>query len=334
MAASPERGRVQRRELFPQPSAPETCPEGACFPEGMLRLFSGLTGLRFHFIPAPARGLEWGTREVIRGCPGPGASAHGGAGLPRCQQCARSNLDRALRLDLVGHCFLSTCGVRMFLLPVTGPKGILGVVALRSKPPESAEHRRLSPKAGGVADKGRDPGFHLAMLLLRHLAHAVELTARTATLEAELARVNQAVTSHETEERWLRRALKRTVPGIREVPARVATEVRARHAVRDVLDRVHQEFRRPLVLSQLAREFGLNSSYLSSLFAREVGMPFKAYLTTLRMQEAQKLLRDPHQRISEVAFAVGYSSVERFRTAFRQCTGLPPTRWRDVLRAN
>lgn len=300
----------------------------------MLRLFAGLTGLRFHFIPAPPAGLEWKTRPLIDGCPGPGAMGNPGHPLARCERCARRNIDRTLQCNLVGHCFLSSCGVRMFLLPVQGPKGHLGLVALRAKPPATAAARQADRAEKGPRDRGRDPQFNLAMLLLRHMAHAVELSAESATLREELERVNRAVVSHENEELWLRRALKRAVPEIREVPANVAEQARAHQVIREVLDRVHREFRKPLILSGLARDLGINASYLSSLFAQEVGMPFKAYLTTLRLQEAQKLLRDPLRRVSEVAFAVGYSSVERFRTAFRQSTGLSPNRWRDVLQAN
>jgi YesN/AraC family two-component response regulator len=222
----------------------------------------------------------------------------------------------------------------MFMLPVAGPTAPLGLLALRAKPPDSdAPKRKLAAHPKGVRDHGRDPQFHRAMLLLRQMARTVELSSKTEHLQSELERVNRAVVSHESEEQWLRQALARSVPRIRTAPASVSMEARATRAVRDVLERVHRDFRRPLSLSDLAREFGMNTSYLSVVFAREVGMPFKAYLTTLRLQEAQKLLREPHRRVSEVAFAVGYSSCERFRTAFRQCTGLSPGQWRDVLQA-
>ncbi len=169
------------------------------------------------------------------------------------------------------------------------------------------------------------------MLLLRQMVQAVELSNKTEHLQAELERMDRAVMSHESEERWLREALARSVPRIRPLPASRTTEGRAGKVARDVLEHVHREYHRPLTLSGLARRFRMNASYLSFLFGREVGMPFKAYLTTLRLQQAQRLLRDPHLRISEVAVAVGYSSCERFRAAFRQCTGLSPTEWRNLL---
>jgi AraC-like DNA-binding protein len=301
------------------------------FPKDAVQLFAGLTGLRFQFLPAPPRGLDWDTRRLIHGCPGSGAAGRSRP-LARCRDCARTNLQRALGSNFVGHCFLSDCGVRMFLLPVAGPSGHLGLLALRAKPPDPViPKRKLARRPSGRRDHGRDPKFHRAMLLLRQMARTAELSSRTEHLQSELERVNRAVISHESEEQWLRRALARTVPSIRPAPAAVVSEARAHKAIRDILERIHTDYRRPLSLSGLAREFGMNTSYLSFVFGRDVGMPFRSYLATLRIQEAQKFLRDPHRRVSEVAFAVGYASVERFRAAFSQCTGLSPGRWRDTL---
>lgn len=61
-------------------------------------------------------------------------------------------------------------------------------------------------------------------------------------------------------------------------------------------------------------------------------MPFKTYLTEVRVEKARELLRDPTRNVSEVAYAVGYASENRFRIAFKRVTGLSPTSWRDTLR--
>jgi two-component system response regulator YesN len=99
-----------------------------------------------------------------------------------------------------------------------------------------------------------------------------------------------------------------------------------------LIERARREFAEPLALKDLARESGLNPSYLSTVFAREAGMPFKSYLTALRLEHAQVLLCDPRLRISRVAREVGYATPHRFRAAFRAWTGLSPGRWRAVER--
>ena len=77
----------------------------------------------------------------------------------------------------------------------------------------------------------------------------------------------------------------------------------------------------------------MNAAYLSALFSHAVGMPFKTYLTEVRLEKARELLGDPAKSISEVAAAVGYASENRFRSVFKKLTGLSPRMWRETFRA-
>jgi two-component system response regulator YesN len=62
-----------------------------------------------------------------------------------------------------------------------------------------------------------------------------------------------------------------------------------------------------------------------------IGIPFKSYLTELRLRKAKELLGDSGKAVSDVAFAVGYASEERFRSAFKKATGLSPRTWRETM---
>jgi len=87
-----------------------------------------------------------------------------------------------------------------------------------------------------------------------------------------------------------------------------------------------------IALPAIARDLKMNAAYLSALFSRVVGIPFKTYLTDLRVQKAKGLLGDCAKTSTEVAFAVGYTSEERFRSVFRKATGLSPKVWRETMR--
>ena len=91
---------------------------------------------------------------------------------------------------------------------------------------------------------------------------------------------------------------------------------------------------KPITLQHYARELGMNAAYVSGLFTRTVGVPFKAYLTDLRLKRAKALLSDPAKTASEVAYAVGYTSEDRFRLAFKLATGLSPRLWRETMQMN
>ena len=102
--------------------------------------------------------------------------------------------------------------------------------------------------------------------------------------------------------------------------------------MRSALARIHENYSQSVTLKQCADEVGLNAAYLSALFSRSVGVPFKTYLTEVRMERARELLSNPAKTVSEVASAVGYASENRFRIAFKNLTGLPPSLWRQTLR--
>lgn len=86
----------------------------------------------------------------------------------------------------------------------------------------------------------------------------------------------------------------------------------------------------PPTLAAAARCAGLSSRTLERRFRAETGGGFREYLLSARMIEAQRLLRAPHARVSEVAYALGYSSPSAFSTAFVGLTGRRP---KELLRA-
>ncbi len=302
------------------------CSGNAALAPGLSRLFTELTGLRFDVLSAPAPGLQWDTGRLIAGCRDHARRwryANGGA---HCAACARAHLRRALASGQLGHRFCGPCGVSTYLLPVVGDCEPVLVMALRAIPRGG---RR--PRHDSTGPTHPDREFDRCVRLLRVMARDTALRLAAGPRATEVARLKQAVASHEREEARLRRSLARVVPSIRRSPASSADATRARRVVRLLLERMQREFTQRLVLAHMAEEFGMNASYLSSVFSREVGMSFKPYLTALRLQRAQELLHDPLRRVSDVAGGVGYASADRFRAAYRAWAGLSPTRWRAAL---
>jgi two-component system response regulator YesN len=95
-----------------------------------------------------------------------------------------------------------------------------------------------------------------------------------------------------------------------------------------MLDYMHQHSSCPINLNELALAMNRNPSYLSALFSQTTGVPFHQYLEDIRLSRARELLRDPRNRICEVARAAGYASPDAFRHAFRAHEGLSPSAWR------
>ena len=81
-------------------------------------------------------------------------------------------------------------------------------------------------------------------------------------------------------------------------------------------------------LDDLAKRFGFHKTYLSELFTRQVGMGFVKYKNTLRLQAAQKYLRDGLS-VGETAMRTGFEDVHYFSRVFKRMTGESPIEWRN-----
>ena len=89
-------------------------------------------------------------------------------------------------------------------------------------------------------------------------------------------------------------------------------------------------FREQLNLSRIARHFRVSACHLSHLFREENGITFLAYLTNVRLKEAERLLRDSNHSVSEVAHAIGYDNANYFARIFQKRNGIPPSSYRET----
>ena len=107
-------------------------------------------------------------------------------------------------------------------------------------------------------------------------------------------------------------------------PHRLA-ELALLRRVRDRIDREHAE---PLDVEALARGVGMSAGHLSRRFAETYGEPPYRYLMTRRIERAMALLRRGDRSVTEVCFAVGFSSLGTFSTRFAELVGEPPSAYR------
>lgn len=79
---------------------------------------------------------------------------------------------------------------------------------------------------------------------------------------------------------------------------------------------IQANFAEDPTLIETAAKVGLSAPHLSRLFHKTTGLRFKEYVNEVRMQAARRMLRDGNERISEIAFAVGYRSLSQFNRQF------------------
>ena len=100
--------------------------------------------------------------------------------------------------------------------------------------------------------------------------------------------------------------------------------------VKRCADYIYEHLHETLTLQELARREGLNPSYLSKLFAKEVGIGVKDYIIKAKIDTAKNILRYSDFSILDISISLGYSSQSAFTAAFRKETGMTPKKYRDL----
>lgn len=96
--------------------------------------------------------------------------------------------------------------------------------------------------------------------------------------------------------------------------------------VKEYIDNHYYE---DISVKKLAKQFNINYSYLSSLFAKEVGVGIAVYGTNIRMEMAKSLLLSTTSGIAVIAEMVGYDDLQYFYRVFKKYTGKPPISYRN-----
>lgn len=78
----------------------------------------------------------------------------------------------------------------------------------------------------------------------------------------------------------------------------------------------------------LVERFGLSYPYLSTLFSRHEGTTLEKFTIQLRIDKVKELIRAGDLTLSEIAYIMGYSSVQYLSTQFRSVTGMSVTEFK------
>lgn len=94
-----------------------------------------------------------------------------------------------------------------------------------------------------------------------------------------------------------------------------------------------QNYQQQITLERIATLTYMNPVYLSTLFKKETGQNFSAYLHSVRIEKSKELLKDMKYSISQVAEMVGFSDAKYFSKLFLSITGARPKEYRQLYKA-
>lgn len=99
-----------------------------------------------------------------------------------------------------------------------------------------------------------------------------------------------------------------------------------------LLTYIGDHFNEDIKLNLIAQEMNYCSSYLTKIFCQEYECSPSKYLISLRIQNAQQLLKhNPDLTIRQIGEAVGYPEQGYFSRIFKKQTGLSPLEYKESV---
>ena len=99
--------------------------------------------------------------------------------------------------------------------------------------------------------------------------------------------------------------------------------------IRKVVAYLETDLSADLTLNQLASDLGVNASYLSTLFSKEMGTSLTDYVNHYRIEHAQTLLANTDVPIKDIALRCGIGDIHYFTRLFKKISGATPKAWRE-----
>ena len=98
----------------------------------------------------------------------------------------------------------------------------------------------------------------------------------------------------------------------------------SRKAVRLMQDYISKHIDEDISIDDLAKEVSFSTSYARKIFSKALGMTPAVYVRRLKLTESALRLRDEKCQILDVAYDMGFGSVDGYQRAFRREFGCNP----------
>lgn len=104
--------------------------------------------------------------------------------------------------------------------------------------------------------------------------------------------------------------------------------------IRKCIDYIYEHLHEKLTIKMTAQYLKIDPTYLSKLFAKEVGVPFHEFIINARVNTAKNMLVYSDFSYLKIALSLGFSSQSAFTSTFKKITGMTPGRYRNTYSEN
>lgn len=85
-----------------------------------------------------------------------------------------------------------------------------------------------------------------------------------------------------------------------------------------------------LTISKVSKNIQLSESKISKIVKNNFQLTFPQFLNTIRISKAKKLLDKTSDKIIDIAFNVGYNSIDNFNKTFKKINNITPSEFRKI----
>lgn len=98
--------------------------------------------------------------------------------------------------------------------------------------------------------------------------------------------------------------------------------------LRKARDRIDRSYASPLTVPELAAQALMSTAHFSRMYKTAYGESPYQHLQTRRIERAKTLLRSSELPVTEICFAVGFTSLGSFSARFSELVGVSPSAYR------
>ena len=113
----------------------------------------------------------------------------------------------------------------------------------------------------------------------------------------------------------------------KELPERKSRQNSESHVQR-AISIVEDFYGRDLTVQYIADKLGLNRSYLSEIFSKQMGVPLKKYILDFRITQSEEFLFTSDWSVDYISQICGFNSPSYFSKIFKEYHGISPTEYR------
>lgn len=103
-------------------------------------------------------------------------------------------------------------------------------------------------------------------------------------------------------------------------------------SMQKALKYILQNFQKQISIKDLLDITNMSNTSFYAAFKQTYRMPFKDYLLNIRVGYACKILTDPFQNISGIAYDSGFGNISNFNRQFKKIKGITPSQFQEQIK--